>query len=354
MLGRAKLKKVYNSTARTNTRNMLSAMMEDLGLLETQFFANDLTAANLESQTQLLANDLAAAYQPADPYQSATWMVEDFGGEPEARGFFNTIKLALEQPGTPVAGSAALYMERLMSGRKPGFRPNDIDAWADTTALADALAHRSAAGSIPRISFMFKGRKTEDDWIPGFFKAFHAKSDTSSSLVALTMPRLGPDLQIMSMLHRPDTAKRPCRCDANSGCPGCIGGSETSYRMAGWPESTPHARFDLDATCVALKHGWTIDRIRGSGEGPTIRVLPAALLRVDDSPSSAARVTPAPILPLIARLKRYSERGYTHIKVPLKLKISGTVVETPSAVIGAACTLGLQVELVDEFTRTQW
>lgn len=292
-------------------------------------------------------------------------------------------------PFIKVAGSAALFVERCLANRDPGFTPGDVDVWTeagdgvhpdevggDATGvwpktssdgmleLADsAIGYaRSYAGLLT----LYRAVRSME--IEGVLRviAFNPKDVypfvyTIASYLRYLENQVGtyctggksPEephdlvvafhggfkmkIQIIYMSHDPPLN---CKCDIQRhGCLECMTlRQDERYESNGWCAGMPHRHFDLDAACVALDRdptkGIIAQRLCGSADGPELTLLPCGLWRLqEDDGRQLMAVIPCDQLTLENRIKKYRARGYSQIRVADSMIICDKTFPTPDWVL---------------------
>jgi hypothetical protein len=262
-------------------------------------------------------------------------MARDMGSWQRATAWATRVTAVTAQPGVVVAGSAALYVERLRAGHPTGFVPGDIDAWADSGCAADgaldALARlplSSGFVEIQRLDWCDYMRYTGSmfTWPPKMSKHPSAVPKLPVQIVSIKSAP-GVMVQVIASAHR-DTNQDTCSCDPRTeGCSQCLSGTTADgYSVPPWPPGAPQRRFDLDGPCCALTSVDTVVRTAGSATGPEIQVLAPGVWWAGDDPTS---VEPER---LYERLLKYARRGYTRPVVADEMTICGDVRPTPAAI----------------------
>lgn len=323
--------------------DLLSRMVGEAGCLDL---------ARLTSSTWRRAVPEGAVLVLADMMRiqdcAARRMIDDFGPR-RAMAFAIRLRTAVQT--AVVAGSAALYVERLRAGLPTRFVPGDIDVWADSPKAADQtcdnlrrLSASSGRVTIRRLNFEeyidIQARMFQDvPWIEGGGTGETDGTDGTDGFVAQR-----PSIQIASLKSAPDitvqviagthrTRPGPCACDpAHQGCHQCLSDKTVDgYSVPPWPEGCPHRRFDLDAVACVMRSVDVVERAAGSATGPGIRLLASAVWHANGDP--------VPPNVLARRLQKYAERGYTEPVVAGTMTISGVERPTPQAVLDVVETV---------------
>jgi hypothetical protein len=310
------------------------------------------TSAGLPDNLVWLAGALAQAFpRIKDPRQSAAWMAEDFGTVDRAETFWGVVGAALAHPGTPVAGSASLYLEILADNRRPGFAPHDVDCWADSVDLANQLGAR-VAKPIETVQTTYNGRSATRAWRPNLFSELSnrpglvgEKTGAAAKYPANTMAmtfgaKTTVPLQVITHFATSDVDQCSCDQGRHQACRLCLASTvnNNGYGVPAWPAGQPQRRFDLDIVCVALDHEFKFTRTCGSSRSKTITLLPTAVWRIDaDGPVLAdMRI-------LARRLHKYKGHGCETVIVPPNMVIDGRVYPTPPTAVLTAASMLVQL-----------
>ena len=258
-----------------------------------------------------------------------------------------------------VAGSAALFLERVCLARTddqaPTWLPNDVDCFIDdpedARRLLDELCanpRQSRALSVDRA-----GQNFAVDYDGGAWRSCSdcpsavPKAPGTSVLYGITVdgialqlivqrvvpatpdwgefmfpPNPEPNVEVCDCQSLPTTGCRACmRVAATSGTTDADGEVSDGYSSI-WPTGAPHARFDIDVACVAVRRAGTgasagaleLDRRCGSPVGP-MTLRPQAVWVVDQDGHPFARCATA-IERLKRRVGKYAARGYGPVVVP--------------------------------------
>jgi len=297
--------------------------------------------------------------------------------------------------GATVAGSAALYLERVLQDPAPadadadavglGWWPNDIDAWVDSPPqgahVLGALIplgspveamHRSEDGYAPFKGY-WPGRETIALGIPGEWDGYHGGRAghvpavyPGSAMVCTVKVDDQQRVQVISQnsVERGgyERTAPECACSSDprsaSACAGCLKQHRAPPAKTGpldvrplagqlrarcyfdaWPAGRPEARFDLDTVCVTIRaddRGFLqIERYAGDARGATMRVRPHAMWRFAGAGDALIRADADAIAALGRRLRKYRARGWTDARVPAETVVDGRVVATPPDLIQA-------------------
>jgi len=275
-----------------------------------------------------------------------------------ALGFLALVRRCCRNHGV-VAGSAALFLERVCLARSddqvPAWLPNDVDCFfddpADSRRLLDELCARpgqSRALSVDRAGRRFDIEYDGATWQCGSdYPSAVPKAPGSTVLYGITVDGIAlqlivqrvvpaePDWDTFTFPPEPEPNVEPCDCQLvpATGCRACMratGTSGTIY-MDGtvcdgyssiWPPGAPHARFDIDTVCVAVRqpgrpgrpNTLELDRRCGDPFGP-MTLRPQAVWDIDADGRAFPRGAPATAR-LARRVAKYVARGYGPVVVP--------------------------------------
>jgi hypothetical protein len=318
--------------------DLLSRMLSEAAVLHTAVLDNAEHTSRAWRVAVPGAAVLVLAHCMMIPEGSARRMIKDFGHARRALAFALRLRVALDGAGAVVAGSAALYVERLRAGVPTRFVPGDIDVWADSPQAADQafdnlkrLGLSSGRVTLRRLNFedyidiqqkMFEDPKwLENDAAP--VDGFVAHRPTIQIASLKSAP--GITVQVIACTHA--TQPMLCDCDpAYQGCSCCLTGkTEARYSVPPWPKRRPDRRFDLDAVSCVMPSVDVVQRTSGSTTGPGMRLLASAVWYADG--------VSVPVGVLGARLQKYVDRGYTEPVVAESMTIGGALRPTPQAVL---------------------
>lgn len=293
------------------------------------------------------------------PSISANIMLGSFHGAiPWFQGlrFLQLVKQCCQLQGSCLAGSTALFVELLQCAKSPGdppsgWAPTDLDLWVDDPSKFEQTVDRVGRHlkyDLQRYAELrIPGRSRDVVFHGNFSRAFDAPEcnirNRGSHGLEVHDSEDGPlnwettnwhgvylqglrrceissgpwtiDVISFEQCHGENTE---CICDA---CVPCLFGSR-------WPRESPHHLFDLDIVSLKLELGADgVLRTRRSTAAPApreIQLRPRAVswLTVPDTRDR-----------LIARLKKYSLRGYRRVIVPLQaseLDLDGELTIVPT------------------------
>jgi hypothetical protein len=276
-----------------------------------------------------------AAMLPCDPSVAGRALARRFATTRAALDFLALIRLCCRHQGV-VAGSAALFVERACrahADEDPAWLPGDVDCFfddpQDARRLLDELVARpgqSRSITVDRAGTRSRDRFTGTLPRPWLVDASVDPQPLGDSVI-YGIQVGGTALQLVVQKLVPGVpARTVVACDCHrmpaTGCRACmhVGGVDRDESYASvWPARAPHARFDLDAVCVAIRRAdgtaaLEIDRLCG-GDRPALTLRPQAVWSVDRD--GAPQLHPPEVMErIIRRVNKYVTRGFNRVIVP--------------------------------------
>lgn len=277
---------------------------------------------------------LASAFRDRNVYVRMTRSRPSVVGWMSALRFVSVV-CACCRAGGIVAGSAALFLELVCRGDAPDWKPGDVDCWVDCRKTASRVLDRLTRVSgdktmvVQRSGRRFSVNYDGSLWACGPMGIGDPEAPGASVMGEVDV--LGTRVQVIAQnsgvaAHdlEHSSAVVDCLCHQRPAtmCQECgkrrsqPGFDVDDTYFTSWPLGQPHARFDLDITCVAVRVAndhLAIDRRCGDPSG-AVALRPQSLwLLGQDGPELRP---PAEIERLAGRIGKYAARGFSRVVIP--------------------------------------